>query len=222
MQSLKTRLQGLVLGKTVNASSLLLVTGDRLHVKLASDLLTSVISDSTIVYNPELQNPAAYVKAIKHAQSQAKKVILAVAAEQLDALEGLSFSLVAVRGCENLHQAEAIDKVLKKSPKFIVLNHDDTYFNQFDQHPPVEQSVTYGVNLDADCRLTSARLSKKGSQLTILLDRKEEIMIVSHFEGKQRAYDSLMAFAVGYALKVPSAEIVNSLESVQPLKVDTL
>ncbi len=66
-------------------------------------------------------------------------------------------------------------KLLKRKPRFIVLNHDDAWFDYFDQFPPGEQTITYGTHVDADCRLTGARLHREGSRAKVEIDHQTKL-----------------------------------------------
>jgi len=151
------------------------------------------------------------LKQVREVLKTAQTAIIAIHADQLELLTGLKSQLIAVRGCDNARQAAAIEKLLAKRPRFIVLNHDDAYFNQFDQHPPAEQSMTFGTHLDADCRLVRAHLSKQLTRLELLMDRHTELSLITQLQGKEKVYDTLLVLAAAYILHIPSAEIVEAL-----------
>ena len=211
MRSLTSSLQGTVMGATIKSSSLAIVIGTDERMLTASAMLATVLDKAQVVAVKQDTSSSQLLQEVREVLKTAQTAIIAIHADQIDLLKGLKAQLIAVRSCDNARQGAAIEKLLAKRPRFIVLNHDDPYFNQFDQHPPAEQSMTFGTHLDADCRLTQAYLSRQLSRLELLVDRHTELSLITQLQGKEKVYDTLLALAAAYVLHIPSAEIVETL-----------
>lgn len=113
--------------------------------------------------------------------------------------------------------AAAKAKLFAARPRFVVLNHDDDWFDYFDQFPPGEQSMTYGTHVDADCRLMSANLHREGSKVEVEIDHQTRLSLVIHLPGKFNVYNAMAAAATGYVLHVHTSAIEEGIEAVKTI-----
>lgn len=106
-------------------------------------------------------------------------------------------------------------KLFKAKPRYIVLNHDDEWFDYFDQFPPGEQSITYGTHADADCQLKGAKLHREGSQAQVEIDHQTKLELVVHMPGKFNVYNAMAAASAAYVLHVGTEAIESGIEAVE-------
>lgn len=106
-------------------------------------------------------------------------------------------------------------RLFKAKPRFIVLNHDDQWFDYFDQFPPGEQSITYGVHPDADCQLKGAKMHREGSLAQVEIDHQTKLEMVLHMPGKFNVYNAMAAAAAAYVLHVPTEAIAEGIDAVE-------
>lgn len=111
--------------------------------------------------------------------------------------------------------AAAKAKLFKTKPRFIVLNHDDEWFDYYDQFPPGEQSITYGTHPDADARLKNAQLHRQGSLVEVEIDNQTNVELVLHMPGKFNVYNALAAAAAAYIMRVDTEAIEAGVEAME-------
>ena len=70
--------------------------------------------------------------------------------------------------------AAAKGLLFARSPRYIVLNRDDDWFDYFDKYLAEEQKITYGKSEDADVRISDIKLYKKGSEAVLAFDHQEK------------------------------------------------
>lgn len=114
---------------------------------------------------------------------------------------------------ENYAAAKA--RLFQRRPKFIVLNHDDEWFNYYDQFPPGEQSITYGTHMDADVQLQGAKLHREGTQAHLSIDHQTEMELVLRLPGKFNVYNAMAATAAAYLMHIKTEVIQDGIEAVQ-------
>ncbi|MBL8160152.1 UDP-N-acetylmuramoyl-L-alanyl-D-glutamate--2,6-diaminopimelate ligase [Candidatus Saccharibacteria bacterium] len=111
--------------------------------------------------------------------------------------------------------AAAKAKLFKRKPRFIVLNHDDEWFDYYDQFPPGEQTITYGTHPDADARLVGARMHRQGSRASVEIDHTNKLDLVLHMPGKFNVYNALAAASAAYVLHVKTKDIEAGIEAIE-------
>jgi UDP-N-acetylmuramoyl-L-alanyl-D-glutamate--2,6-diaminopimelate ligase len=112
--------------------------------------------------------------------------------------------------------AAAKAKLFKKNPRIVVLNRDDEWYHYYEQFTGRESTLTYGVDVDADCRIMQAKLGPNSSNLKLKLERAE-INPKIHLVGKFNAYNALAAATVAHGLDIEPKLIeegLNNLKSV--------
>lgn len=113
--------------------------------------------------------------------------------------------------------AAAKAKLFKDNPRFMVLNHDDEWFDYYNQFGAGELKMTYGTDERAECRITHANLKKTGSDVTLNIDHQTELEVSLGLPGKFNVYNAAAAIAACYLLHVPLKAIsegVGALEGV--------
>jgi len=111
--------------------------------------------------------------------------------------------------------ASAKGKLFSNYPKLSVINKDDEWFKFFDQYD-AEQKISFGTDKAADCRITKAKLSQKGSKLTFKLeDREADIKL--NIPGKYNAYNALAAASAAYGMGVGVDTIRAGLEKIDAI-----
>lgn len=109
--------------------------------------------------------------------------------------------------------AKAKGKLFANFPQVIALNRDDEWFDFYAKYPAVDK-ISYGVNKEAECRITGAKLSLKGTKLKLSLNNH-----VTEFHlkllGKFNAMNATAAAATAYAMHIDIADIKKGLESVE-------
>ncbi|MDX1765405.1 MAG: UDP-N-acetylmuramoyl-L-alanyl-D-glutamate--2,6-diaminopimelate ligase [Candidatus Saccharimonadales bacterium] len=110
--------------------------------------------------------------------------------------------------------AAAKGRLFKKTPRNIVLNKDDEWYNFFDKYAAKENKITYGTDELADCRITRAELNLNGTELTMILQDKR-LKAKTHLAGKFNAYNALAAAATADAIGIQREAISHGLDAVK-------
>lgn len=113
--------------------------------------------------------------------------------------------------------AAAKGKLFAKKPRFIILNHDDAWFDYFNQFEAADQKITYGSNAAAECRISKVKLYKRGSEALLTIDHQTELELATALPGKFNVYNMTAAAAAAYVQHIPLEAIrdgIANLESV--------
>jgi UDP-N-acetylmuramoyl-L-alanyl-D-glutamate--2,6-diaminopimelate ligase len=97
-------------------------------------------------------------------------------------------------------------------PKVAALNHDDEWYDFFARYP-AQQQLSYGTHEDADVRIAGAKLSLKGTKLSLLCDG-QPLDIALNLPGQFNAYNAAAAAAVTHGIGIASEHIKAGLEKV--------
>jgi len=111
--------------------------------------------------------------------------------------------------------ATAKFKLFKKSPKVIVLNKDDEWFDFYDKAEASEHKLTYGSDKDADVRINKAVLGGGGSSFELIIDKSQTFKMVSNLIGRFNVYNAAAAVAVTYGLHIDKKAIVEGVKSLE-------
>ncbi len=111
--------------------------------------------------------------------------------------------------------AAAKAKLFARRPRLIVLNHDDEWYDFFNQYLAKERKVSYGTSPDAACRITDVKLSRDGSDISLVFDGAHELQVHTSLPGKFNVYNVAAAAVVGYYLQIDPEQIVDGLASVK-------
>lgn len=104
-----------------------------------------------------------------------------------------------------------------RKPRYIVLNRDDEWFDFYDQFEPGEQDITYGTGDDADCRITSVKLYKRGSEAKLSIDHQTELELATALPGKFNVYNMTAAAAAAYLLHIKLADIREGIANLEDI-----
>jgi len=111
--------------------------------------------------------------------------------------------------------AAAKGKLFAGSPKFIVLNRDDEWFEFFDKYSASEQKITYGQNEEAEARIDHVKLYKKGSEATVVIDHQTRLDLATALPGTFNVYNMTAAAATAYLLGVRLHDIIEGAANLE-------
>ena len=111
--------------------------------------------------------------------------------------------------------AEAKALLFRQSPRYIVLNRDDEWFEYYDKFDAGEQKMTYGEHEEAEARIDRIKLFKKGSEADIIFDHQTKVELATHLPGKFNISNMTAAASVAYLL---GATVENSVEGIAELE----
>ena len=109
--------------------------------------------------------------------------------------------------------AAAKAKLFKQKPKFIILNHDDEWFDYFNKSEAGERKLSYGENKESDAQITNASLRKDGSDFTLKMDG-QKLRLQTRLAGKFNVYNAAAAAVAGYLLGLEPEKIVKGIASL--------
>lgn len=114
---------------------------------------------------------------------------------------------------ENYAAAKA--KLFKGQPRYIVLNHDDEWFDYYNQFDAAEQKMTYGTHEAAETRIAKAKLHKEGSDVLLEIDHQTKLDIFTSLAGKFNVYNAAAAVTAAYLLQVNLDHIQQGVKSLK-------
>ncbi len=113
--------------------------------------------------------------------------------------------------------AAAKAKLFKSSPRYIVLNQDDEWFEYFDKFDASQHKITYGTNEEAECRINQVRLHKKGSDIGVVIDHQTKLKLTTVLPGKFNVYNAVAAVAAAYVLEIDLKAIVKGVANLKEI-----
>ena len=111
--------------------------------------------------------------------------------------------------------AAAKGLLFARSPRYIVLNRDDDWFDYFDKYLAEEQKITYGKSEDADVRISDIKLYKKGSEAVLAFDHQEKSQLATYLPGEYNVFNMAAAASICYVLGVSMSDIKNGIASLE-------
>ena len=111
--------------------------------------------------------------------------------------------------------ANAKSKLFANSPRFIVLNHDDEWFDYFNQFPATSQKITYGKHQAAEARIEYTKLYKKGSEARVVIDHQTKLELATALPGEFNIYNMAAAASLAYVLGIPLNDIVEGVANLE-------
>lgn len=111
--------------------------------------------------------------------------------------------------------AEVKGKLFANSPKFIVLNRDDEWFEFFNQFPAEAQKITYGKHESADAHIDRVKLFRKGTEADITIDHQTKLELATALPGEFNAYNMVAAASVAYLLGINLEAIVEGIANLE-------
>jgi UDP-N-acetylmuramoyl-L-alanyl-D-glutamate--2,6-diaminopimelate ligase len=110
--------------------------------------------------------------------------------------------------------ASAKGKLFASDPSYIVLNRDDEWFDFFNKYPASEQKITYGTDDDAEAKINSVKLYRKGSEAKLLIDHQTDLFLTTALPGRFNVYNMVAAAATAYVLGVKLNDIVEGVANL--------
>jgi UDP-N-acetylmuramoyl-L-alanyl-D-glutamate--2,6-diaminopimelate ligase len=111
--------------------------------------------------------------------------------------------------------AAAKGKLFANRPKYIVLNHDDEWFDYFNQFQAGEHKITYGTHDKAEANIEYVKLYKKGSEARILIDHQTTLELATALPGKYNVFNMTAAASIAYLLGIDLKDIVEGVANLE-------
>lgn len=111
--------------------------------------------------------------------------------------------------------ASAKGMLFARTPKFIVLNRDDDWFEFFDKYQAGSQKITYGTHDEAEAKIDYVKLYKKGSEATVVIDHQTKLNLATALPGKYNVYNMTAAASVAYLLGLKLTDIVEGVANLE-------
>lgn len=111
--------------------------------------------------------------------------------------------------------AEAKGKLFANRPDYIILNHDDEWFDFFNRYPAGLHKMTYGMHDDAEAKIDYVKLYKKGSEATVVFDHQTRLNLATALPGQYNVYNMTAAAATAYLLGVKLVDIVEGIANLE-------
>lgn len=111
--------------------------------------------------------------------------------------------------------AEVKSRLFAGSPRYIVLNRDDAWFDYFDQFAASEQKITYGKHEEAEARIDNVKLYRKGTEAHVTIDHQTKLELATNLPGEFNAYNMTAAAAAAYLLGVSLEAIVEGVANLE-------
>lgn len=111
--------------------------------------------------------------------------------------------------------AAAKAKLFAEEPKFIVLNHDDEWFEYYDKFMASAQKITYGESDHAEARIDKVTLYKKGSEANIIIDHQTNLELATALPGKFNVYNMTAAASLAYLLGISLTDIKEGIANLE-------
>jgi UDP-N-acetylmuramoyl-L-alanyl-D-glutamate--2,6-diaminopimelate ligase len=113
--------------------------------------------------------------------------------------------------------AEVKGRLFAGSPKFIVLNRDDEWFEYFNQFPAGSQKITYGEREEAEARIDHVKLYRKGTEARVVIDHQTTLELATALPGKYNVYNMTAAVSAAYLLGVPLEAIIEGAANLETI-----
>lgn len=113
--------------------------------------------------------------------------------------------------------AAAKGMLFAKQPRFIVLNHDDAWFDFYDKYDASEQKITYGTAETAEARISQVKLYKKGSEARVIIDHQTKLELATALPGKYNVYNMTAAAAAAYLFHVDLEAIAEGIANLEEI-----
>ena len=113
--------------------------------------------------------------------------------------------------------AEVKGRLFAGSPKYIVLNRDDEWFDYFNQFPAGAQKITYGEREEAEARIDHVKLYRKGTEARVVIDHQTTLELATALPGKYNVYNMTAAVSAAYLLGVPLNAIIEGVANLEAI-----
>lgn len=113
--------------------------------------------------------------------------------------------------------AAAKGRLFAKTPRFIVLNRDDEWFEFYNEFEAGEQKITYGTLESADARISQVKLYKRGSEARVVIDTQTKLDLATALPGKFNVYNMTAAAAASYLFHVNLEAITEGIANLEEI-----
>ena len=113
--------------------------------------------------------------------------------------------------------AAAKGLLFAQSPRFIVLNSDDEWFEYYDKFAASEQKMTYGTSEVAEARINQVKLYKRGSEAQLVIDHQTKIELATALPGKFNVYNMTAAAAAAYLFHIGLEAISEGIANLEEI-----
>lgn len=116
---------------------------------------------------------------------------------------------------ENYAAAKA--KLFSIAPKYMVLNHDDEWFDYYNKFPVAQggHKITYGTHDNAEAKIEYVKLYKKGSEATVVIDHQTKLELATALPGQYNVYNMTAAASTAYLLGIELNAIVEGVANLE-------
>ncbi len=179
--------------------------------------------NATVALTAEMQ---AFFRDAKNAEVD--YVIIEVTSHSLDQhkLDGVPIEAAIMTNLTQDHldyhhtmeeYAAAKAKLFAKNPRITVLNHDDDWFEYFDDVGTPGEKMTYGTHKDAEARITDVKLYKKGSEALLEIDHQTKLELATSLPGKYNVYNLTAAATLAYLLHIDLESIQEGIANLESI-----
>lgn len=108
-------------------------------------------------------------------------------------------------------------RLFAKKPRYIVLNHDDEWFDYFNKFSASAQKITYGKSHGSEAHIEHIKLYRRGTEANVVIDHQTKLELATALPGEFNAYNMTAAVAGAYLLGIKLRDIregVANLESI--------
>lgn len=111
--------------------------------------------------------------------------------------------------------AAAKSKLFAHTPRYIVLNRDDEWYEYFDKYQAGAQKITYGKHDEAEARIDYTKLYRKGSEATVVIDHTNKLELATALPGEFNIANMTAAASAAYLLGVDLNDIVEGIANLE-------
>lgn len=159
-------------------------------------------------------------------RSQADFVILEITSHALDQYK-LALVPIDMAVMTNLTQdhldyhktmnayAGAKARLFKRRPRYIVLNHDDAWFDYFNQFNAKERKATYGEHQDANIQFKNIKETAKNTSANVTIDNDQTLSLKTSLAGKVNMYNAAAAVATTHLIGIKPADITKGIANLK-------
>lgn len=105
--------------------------------------------------------------------------------------------------------------LFERSPRYIVLNRDDEWFDYFDAYRATSQKITYGKHEQAEARIEGVKLYRRGTEVRLTIDHQTKLELATALPGEFNAYNLTAAAAAAYLLGIKLRDIVEGVANLE-------
>lgn len=108
-------------------------------------------------------------------------------------------------------------KLFARTPKYIVLNRDDEWFEYFDKYPAGIHKITYGKHEESEAKIDDIKLYRKGTEAFITIDHQTKLELATNLPGEFNAYNMVAAACVAYLLEIKLNDIQEGVANLEDI-----